>query len=735
MPSNWRHATDPRVYLHGLQNRLMLPVRGASQEEELRQSLRRSIETGLDENGIAEGAEEMARGLREAADSPESGRLVATGFADLVVGPMGTMLLELMVERLGQRPTVPHAVGGITLGTPDALVLQTPGGGAVVAVTSGLLTFANLLAKLVASVIPVTERDEGLEFGFDPEEIQARAEASSEVHERFIDLFSATLAAGGAGQARPYLLGGPAMGLAEVLREGAERFVLAAQMATGLLGPQDTNTFVRHRLAPGVEVLRLVPDRLRTLRSDGVALRLLFESASNEGPAAPLYHFGVDVFLGAWGLLEALQGHPTDPSDTFAPAVFRRGMLRRALLESWGDGASGLLQRASAGDALLGFLWERNQDALVARIEERRNLEREPSAPPRLLPEAQQVVDSISARLTGDHQADMRFLVGQMEEHRDHRHGRAIVREIGRLMAGVVPEDTLQEGMKAYQSDLRNRKAREDDVQQKLREGDLAGAETVLCTLLPVDGPGFDSDATEVHLEFGEPLEEMFHRIHGREKRRVRRPFFSFLRSVELMVELRRRQGDAMGGLRACDHLQELNPVSCLAFARRAEFHLAQGQLVRALEDAARAHSLAFKPALLGLCHRVFGECCLHRQDRGLAAACFVRSLSYQDTAEARRGLEVALQGSSSPAPPLDAAVAMLDAAGMPGNPNGQWVELANGVARALLRDGKVLPALECLEIVHGMIPSDSLASLIAELRTEVRRPKEGREEEQPSPT
>ena len=60
------------------------------------------------------------------------------------------------------------------------------------------------------------------------------------------------------------------------------------------------------------------------------------------------------------------------------------------------------------------------------------------------------IMTSITAGLSGDSKADIKYLQEQSEKYKDHEYGKEIVRACGRLMYQVLPDDKKEELGKGF---------------------------------------------------------------------------------------------------------------------------------------------------------------------------------------------------------------------------------------------------------------------------------------------
>lgn len=298
--------------------------------------------------------------------------------------------LRETVARLGLRADVRWGCGGLPLETLDALALQVPfGGGVAIATPSGLVKFIATLAHVMARQVPpealgtplgasgqsmgATDADPG--FGDRraaaaiPEGTSEHAPGATPADLEFVELLVAVTTPGARVRATVPARSDPASPLAGILRNVAERFAMACPLAAAVLEPPRLPLWSTTRLGAGVEVKRLLPEARELMTADIVAMRLASDVEWNAHPGFAVW--GIDLYLGGLALVESLQGRPRKAERGFVPALSRRNLVRTIMKQAAGSESERAFALADTGAQALAMLWDRNRDAVEARLQPR----------------------------------------------------------------------------------------------------------------------------------------------------------------------------------------------------------------------------------------------------------------------------------------------------------------------------------------------------------------------------
>ncbi len=237
-------------------------------------------------------------------------------------------------------------------------VLVAPGGEQVPVVFAGSLLFAHLLAKILASCLPVRRKNGREELGFDRTGIEDRLRGDGEVHQRFVELMVAS-AGGNPGLAPPWILGAGASQLAALLCESAELFLLAEQF--GLVAQEPAGSR-REPLEGGVQADRLVFEQQPQVQATAVAMQLAGAVQEDGSLGFALCQAGIAAHLSGLSLVEQLAG--ASDGDGLLNARFRCLVILELLRQH----VPSALELAENLLHALDLLWQHNGATIMERL-------------------------------------------------------------------------------------------------------------------------------------------------------------------------------------------------------------------------------------------------------------------------------------------------------------------------------------------------------------------------------
>ncbi|MER5974317.1 hypothetical protein ABT112_32195 [Streptomyces sp. NPDC002055] len=270
------------------------------------------------------------------------------------------------LERHIQPPFVRPTLGTLATGEINAITLLVPGSDAhLVVFEDQLLNFANLFSKAVALALPFRSAEDGmLQFSFDMDEVRRHIAESPEAVQRFREVVFAYLLDGEPGRAPQYFASAEVGGLASILRDGLELFVLGHEYGHVLGG----------HLADGSAPRRLLgtasPDVAEATWSwenehiaDLIGWHLAVSAMTEQGYDVALSHAGVELFFSAYEVLNRalallIRGVDTvGTSTTHPPAGDRRQLLRINLQQNAAEHAESTIGLGSGIQEIVDTLW------------------------------------------------------------------------------------------------------------------------------------------------------------------------------------------------------------------------------------------------------------------------------------------------------------------------------------------------------------------------------------------
>ncbi|HTA14794.1 MAG TPA: hypothetical protein VK781_08060 [Solirubrobacteraceae bacterium] len=265
---------------------------------------------------------------------------------------------------LSQRPVF----GVLPLRQMNALTVRVPSSDDyVIAFQYGVFGFMNLATKAFAASLPSTEQGDRYGFKTDANDVRNHLAADSTPLRRMSDFLAAYVYAGDPHAAEQYFLPGPPQHLAEILRVGAESFVVGHEYGHIVAGHLNPDRLI----PPGGthnEIDMLPRAWQDEFEADFLGMALTAQTMARRDFDLALCYAGVDLAFTAIELAEralavARNGDASarQTSDTHPPASMRRDMARIGLtnLTRNSDQVESARGLADALEMIGELMWER----------------------------------------------------------------------------------------------------------------------------------------------------------------------------------------------------------------------------------------------------------------------------------------------------------------------------------------------------------------------------------------
>lgn len=247
-----------------------------------------------------------------------------------------------------------------------------------------------------------------------------------------------------------------------------------------------------------------------------------------------------------------------------------------------------------------------------------------------------QIMQEISAKLTGDNKSDIAYLKAQIEKYRDHEFGMEIIREIGRLIFTKLPEPKRDEFAMALQEDLYNSfYSKFEEVRKYVLNGEYEKALSIIQPIAldleeMVDNGLCRDDSVSEYRHFNNLFEEILYVEQRKPRRTVREIIFPIGQALSMygsvLIDLKRPENARV----ALGKAMMWEPMNVSLAFEYAETFKIQGKMEDFLRCTKRAYDIIYKEVDLARFYRNVGYYFVEKRLWIEAISCFMLSLNYE---------------------------------------------------------------------------------------------------------
>ena len=275
-------------------------------------------------------------------------------------------------------------------------------------------------------------------------------------------------------------------------------------------------------------------------------------------------------------------------------------------------------------------------------------------------------------------------------------------RATGRLRLALAPKRKAQIWRRNFRLLSERFDALLEEARQTAAARRLDDALEMLAALEKRVGGLFDEDEEARYFYFANPLEEAICvRAYQTEKTRRRAPIdYPLLYFTQGAVHLEaRRPREAKAAL---NKALAFNPVDAETLCKIADVARRERDFAGYLKATTQALRFSYRRRDLARCYRNLGTFYVDVQRYDVATAAFHFSLTFDESAEARRELKFIESKTRRPAkaPPFEKLRKIFDAEGIPVGPNAETLEAARELAVRARDAGDFALALRCFDVV-----------------------------------
>ncbi len=330
----------------------------------------------------------------------------------------------------------------------------------------------------------------------------------------------------------------------------------------------------------------------------------------------------------------------------------------------------------------------------------------------------EQIMNEIRSNLSGDADADLRYIHEQMETYKNHELAKEIIRACGRLMSEIMPEELRQKMQEAMKKDFGSFNDTIRTVHEKIDAQEFETALKLMEELVEKIESlhGFEDDSLSEYRYFHEPFEEVLYLHTAKPEKEVRHAGIDYTEVYmlygSLLVEHKQYE-KAQTELRKGLHY---NPADFFLAMEYIETFKALGKIDEFFRLTKEAFKIAFRRDYIARCYRNLGYYFIEKQLWSEAVSCYLMSQVFEpDASQAANELfyiEQKTEGKvKQPSPRQLHEYA--EKYGFPLGPDGDVLRIAYSYGKHYMDQKAFEPARYFLSIAYDLTEDDTVKKML----------------------
>lgn len=246
-----------------------------------------------------------------------------------------------------------------------------------------------------------------------------------------------------------------------------------------------------------------------------------------------------------------------------------------------------------------------------------------------------EIMSSITSKLTGDPEHDYAYLVETSEQYKDHPLAQEILRAVGRLLCDVLPPDVRDEIFQYLDNNMAAGTSVLDEATFQAKSGNIKKALEILepyAHKLQEDAESglFADDSVNCYFNYDDSFQQLLLELILQPEKTIRPAMLPFTRTFALLGGILyedHRHDEAITWL---ERAIKWNPTDCGSYFEIAENYKVKKDFDQAEIWHDKAYPFLATPTDLARWYRAKGFCAIERGELELAAAEFMVSLAYE---------------------------------------------------------------------------------------------------------
>lgn len=337
-----------------------------------------------------------------------------------------------------------------------------------------------------------------------------------------------------------------------------------------------------------------------------------------------------------------------------------------------------------------------------------------------------EIMKEITSGMTGDQRHDRAYLNEKMEEYQEHPFSERILKELGRLMFTVMPEEERAQFKETMKQEGVQLHLAMQAAMHHMRNKKYLQAREVLAKELKRHEKMYSDKNTEQteYFCFDEPFERILHSFHSKSRKKCENlevPFpMAYYIYAMIMMELNQMET----ARRSLDKGLRWNPYSAALHLKRAEVISQSLDEVALLEGSKTALQFAFKPELVAGCYANFARYYMGQRKYELAIGCCMICRNFaenhEDAMVLLRELYEVTEGKVVP-PAMEEVRKLAENEELPFGPNRDVVGLAFTYGKKYYEEGDYEAAKYFLQIGYDLTGDEDAGKVLKEIEKQIK--------------
>jgi len=327
-----------------------------------------------------------------------------------------------------------------------------------------------------------------------------------------------------------------------------------------------------------------------------------------------------------------------------------------------------------------------------------------------------EIMSEIIDNLSGDWKQDVAYLAEKIEQYKNGPHGVEVVREIGRLMYEIIPDEYRDEFNRVTQNMHYYQDAMLNQAEQLIREGKITKAERILRDIAPLEGM-WESDSVTEYLSFDNDLEACFYEIKYNVKKRLCIPSYPYNRYYRLYVYILVEKGDYEKALGVIDEALRRGPLLVDVMFEKAEIYKLKKDMHNFLATTIQCLGLIYTRANMARYLRNIGYYFIEADRMEQAICAYIISGLWQESEMAQSQLFYIEQVTGRKIDFLSyirRCDELLGNTNIPLMPDAEWCNVAWGLAEQAYDDQDYELARFCYSVVYELSENEKALEKIS---------------------